>query len=34
MRKSRCSDEQMLAVLAEAELGSVDEVCRRHGISS
>ena len=34
MRKSRFSEEQIIAVLAEQERGlSTVEVCRRHGIS-
>ena len=34
MRKSRFSEEQIIAVLAEQERGmSTAEVCRRHGIS-
>ena len=34
MRKSRFSEQQILAVLAEQERGlSTAEVCRRHGIS-
>jgi putative transposase len=34
MRKSRFSDEQIIAILAEQERGlSTDEVCRRHGVS-
>jgi putative transposase len=33
MRKSRFSDEQILAMVREAEGGNVAEVCRRHGIS-
>jgi len=34
MRKSRFSDEQIIAILAEQERGmATDEVCRGHGIS-
>ena len=34
MRKSRFSEEQILAILAEQEQGmTTAEVCRRHGIS-
>ena len=34
MRKSRFTEEQVIAVLAEQERGlSTAEVCRRHGIS-
>ena len=34
MRKSRFSDQQIIAVLKEQEAGmSTAEVCRRHGIS-
>jgi len=33
MRKSRFSDEQILAILKEAERGKVTEVIRRHGIA-
>jgi putative transposase len=35
MKRSRYTDEQVIAVLKENEAGAkVDEVCRRHGISS
>ena len=34
MRKSRFSEEQIIAILAEQERGSpTAEVCRRHGVS-
>lgn len=35
MRKSRFTEEQIIAILAEQERGEqTAEVCRRHGISS
>lgn len=35
MKRSRFSDEQVIAILKENEAGArVDELCRRHGISS
>ena len=35
MRKSKFSEEQIIAILAEQELGmSTADVCRRHGVSS
>ena len=35
MRKSKFSEEQIIAILAEQERGMpTSEVCRRHGISS
>lgn len=35
MRRSRFSEEQIIAILAEQERGvSTAEVCRRHGVSS
>jgi putative transposase len=34
MKRQRHSEEQIIAVLKEAQAGAkVDEVCRRHGIS-
>jgi putative transposase len=35
MRQSRFSEEQIIAVLREQEVGArTEEVCRRHGIST
>jgi putative transposase len=35
MRKSRFTEEQIIAILAEQERGlTTSEVCRRHGVSS
>ena len=35
MRKSRFTEEQIIAILAEQERGmATEEVCRRHGVSS
>ena len=35
MKRSRFSDEQVITILKENEAGArVDELCRRHGISS
>nr|ADI18736.1 transposase and inactivated derivatives [uncultured Rhizobiales bacterium HF4000_32B18] len=35
MKRSRFSDEQIIAIIKENEAGAkVDELCRRHGISS
>jgi len=35
MRKSKFSEEQIIAILAEQERGmATAEVCRRHGVSS
>lgn len=35
MKRSRFSEEQIIGILKENEAGAkVDEICRRHGISS
>lgn len=35
MKRSRFSDEQIIAIVKENEAGAkVDELCRRHGIST
>ena len=35
MRKSKFTEEQIIAILAEQERGmATEEVCRRHGVSS
>ncbi len=35
MKKSRCSDSQIIGILKQAEAGTpVPELCREHGMSS
>jgi putative transposase len=33
MRRSRCTEAQMVAILREADKGSVAETAKKHGVS-